>query len=159
MYNYITDITIHKKNIMKMFKFIFPYLNDNFKNHDKSKLYGIEKNIFSQNPPPKNITYRSDEYNDYIKLLEPAKKQHYKLNPHHIEHHHNNNIANMNLFQLIEMISDWYVSIKYPNTIYDAIEINQKYYGYSDEIKSILINTVNIFDRNHVQDSLTKYKY
>ena len=51
----------------------------------------------------------------------------------------------MNLLQLTEMITDWYASSQRheDGDIFKSIEINQERFGYSDEIKLILINTIN----------------
>ena len=51
----------------------------------------------------------------------------------------------MNVFQLTEMIMDCYaVSQRHDDwDILKSIEINQERFGYTDEIKMILTNTIN----------------
>jgi len=51
----------------------------------------------------------------------------------------------MNLIDLCEMISDWKGATLRHNDgdILKSIELNQKRFSYSDELKQILINTVN----------------
>ena len=50
----------------------------------------------------------------------------------------------MNLIDVLEMICDWKASSEHHENgdIYKSIEINQKRFGYSDDLKSILKNTV-----------------
>jgi hypothetical protein len=45
---------------------------------------------------------------------------------------------------LVEMLMDWWAATKRhaDGDIMESIEINQKRFGYSDELKSIFINTV-----------------
>ena len=52
----------------------------------------------------------------------------------------------MNLVDLIEMICDWKAASERhaDGDIYKSIEINQKRFGYSDELKQILKNTIEI---------------
>jgi len=53
-------------------------------------------------------------------------------------------IEYMNLIDIIEMLCDWKAATKRHNDgdIKKSIEINQKRFGYSDELKSILLNTL-----------------
>lgn len=64
-------------------------------------------------------------------------------NRHHPEHFVNG-MNDMNLIDLIEMICDWKASSERhaDGDIYKSIEINQKRFGYSDDVKSLLKNTV-----------------
>jgi len=56
------------------------------------------------------------------------------------------NISGMNLVDLIEMLCDWKAATKRhaDGDILKSIELNQKRFGYSDELKSILLNTVEV---------------
>jgi rubrerythrin len=51
----------------------------------------------------------------------------------------------MNLLDLIEMLMDWKAATERHNNgdIFKSIEINQKRFGYSNELKQIFINTIN----------------
>jgi hypothetical protein len=66
------------------------------------------------------------------------------MNRHHPEHFENG-IRGMNLIDLIEMFCDWYAATQRHNDgdIIMSIEINQKRFEYSDDIKAILKNTYN----------------
>jgi hypothetical protein len=52
----------------------------------------------------------------------------------------------MTLIDLCEMIADWKAATLRHNDgdILKSIEINQSRFGYSDEVKQILLNTVEI---------------
>lgn len=54
------------------------------------------------------------------------------------------NINGMNLFDLIEMIVDWYAATKRHNDgdIHKSLEINKERFGISDQLQRILENTV-----------------
>ena len=74
--------------------------------------------------------------------LKPALDIHYANNRHHPEHFEDG-IRGMNLLDLLEMICDWKASSERHNDgdIFKSIEINQKRFGYSDDIKAVLRNT------------------
>ena len=57
---------------------------------------------------------------------------------------YNSPITHMNLIDIIEMILDWWSASKRHTTgcIMKSIEINQARFGYSDQLKSIFINTI-----------------
>jgi hypothetical protein len=61
---------------------------------------------------------------------------------HHPEHY-SNGIQGMSLLDVIEMLCDWKAATMRhaDGDLSKSIEINQKRFGYSDELKSILINT------------------
>lgn len=112
--------------------------------HDKTKLESPELEIFDEfTSKLKDSEYGSEEYNEFLKQMKPALDHHYKNNRHHPEHFENG-IKDMNLVDLIEMISDWKAATLRHETgdILKSIEINQKRFGFGDELKSILINTV-----------------
>lgn len=113
--------------------------------HDKSKLEEPEASAFEAvTGKLKNLTYGSDEYNHSLKELESTLKLHYSKNRHHPEFFENG-IHGMNLIDLIEMLVDWHAAtLRHDDgDIFKSIEFNQKRFGYSDELKGFLINTVN----------------
>jgi len=127
--------------------------------HDQSKLHSPEREIFEiYTEKLKGCTYGSDEYKQFLKEMKPALDHHYANNRHHPEHftlqvaddfeYHEKGKKNliycMNLIDIIEMICDWLAATKRhaDGDIMKSIEINQKRFGYGDELKQILINTV-----------------
>jgi len=112
--------------------------------HDDTKLNPPEEDIFEvYTAKLKDCTYGSDEYKQYLAEMKPALDHHYKCNRHHPEHF-DIGIKGMNLIDLIEMLCDWMAASERhaDGDIWNSIEINQKRFGYSDELKQILLNTV-----------------
>jgi len=119
-------------------------LGSRAKTHDKSKTEYPELPIFAEyGPKLKNVTYGSEEYFQYLKEMQVALDYHYGENRHHPEHFEDG-IKDMTLVDLIEMIADWKAASERHNDgdIYKSIEFNQKRFGYSDDLKLILKNTV-----------------
>jgi hypothetical protein len=113
--------------------------------HDQSKLQSPELEIFDIiTPKLRGLTYGSEEYKAVLREQKPAIEHHYKHNSHHPEYYENQ-IQGMSLFDLVEMICDWKAATLRHNDgdIRKSIEINQKRFGFSDELKNILINTIN----------------
>jgi len=134
----------HKQNVSKFISFILHDLIIRSIYHDDSKLESPEVEIFTEYTPKlANSTYGSDEYKQFLKEMKPALDHHYANNSHHPEHY-DNGIKDMDLVDLIEMICDWKAATLRHNDgdIYKSIELNQKRFGYSDELKQIFKNTV-----------------
>lgn len=115
--------------------------------HDDSKLEYPEVDIFTEfTPKLANSTYGSEEYKQFLQEMKPALDHHYAENKHHPEHYQDG-IKGMDLIDLIEMMCDWKAaSMRHKNgDIIKSIEINQKRFGYSDDLKEIFKNTVKYF--------------
>jgi len=58
----------------------------------------------------------------------------------------------MNLIDLLEMLCDWKAATLRHNTgdIYKSLELNQKRFGYSNEIKSLFKNTIDWLETQKV---------
>lgn len=112
--------------------------------HDKSKLEEPEASIFEKYTPQlKDTTYGSNEYQVLLANMKPALDHHYANNRHHPEYHRNG-IQEMTLIDLLEVMADWKSASERhaDGDIYKSIEMNQKRFGYSDELKQIFINTI-----------------
>lgn len=129
--------------------------------HDQTKLESPEREIFDEYTPKlRGCTYGSDEYKQYLVEMNKALKHHYEKNAHHPEHFQEEADATfraspircMNLIDLLEMLCDWKAAtLRHADgDIYKSIEINQKRFGYSDELKSILRNTVDWLNQANV---------
>ena len=120
-------------------------LDNKAKFHDQDKIENpIEKALFDEYTPKlSGCTYGSEEYKSFLEALKPALDIHYSNNRHHPEHFPKG-IRGMDLLDLIEMICDWKASSERhaDGNVLRSIEINQKRFGYSDELKEILVNTV-----------------
>ena len=113
--------------------------------HDHSKLEEPEASGFEKvTEDLKGLTYGSDEYKEQLKKMKPFLDHHYEDNRHHPEHFENG-IGDMDLIDITEMLMDWWAATKRhaDGDIMKSIEINQKRFGYSDELKQIFINTIN----------------
>ena len=122
--------------------------------HDKSKLESPELEIFAiYGPKLKKSTYGSEEYKQFLKEMKVALDHHYRHNRHHPEHFENG-IRDMNLVDLIEMVRDWKAATLRHNDgdIQKSIEINQTRFGYSDELKQIIQNTVKLLEERSDRD-------
>src|SRR3954469_19327953 len=112
--------------------------------HDVSKLESPEREVFDEfTPKLKGSTYGSEEYRGYLTAMKPALDHHYAANSHHPEHYPDG-IRGMSLLDIIEMLCDWKAATMRhaDGDILRSIEINQKRFGYTDEMKQILLNTV-----------------
>jgi hypothetical protein len=138
----------HREKVIGFAKLIMGELTKNVLIHDESKMQEPELSIFDEYTPKlKTCTYGSDEYKGYLKEMGKALGHHYQVNRHHPEHF-DNGIRGMNLVDLVEMFCDWWAASLRHNDgdIRTSIEMNQERFGYSDDIKAILLNTVSLFN-------------
>jgi hypothetical protein len=116
--------------------------------HDASKLADPELEMYDEfTPKLRDTTYGSDEYKDHLRDMGAALQHHYDANRHHPEHFEDG-IQGMNLIDLVEMICDWIAASRRhaDGDVRRSIEINQERFGYSDDLKRILQNTVDALD-------------
>jgi hypothetical protein len=116
--------------------------------HDRSKLESPEREAFEEfTPKLAGTTYGSDEYRGYLAAMKPALDHHYAANGHHPEHHPDG-IRGMDLLDLIEMLCDWKAAtLRHDDgDIRRSIEANQVRFGYGDELKQILTNTLPVIE-------------
>ena len=135
------------KHIRKVGTLMVQIINRAFERalvHDDSKLREPELTLFNRYTPKLKLTdYGSEEYYDILKKMAPALKYHYTSNSHHPEHYEKG-IKDMNLVDILEMLCDWMASSERHDTgdIYKSLEHNQTRFGYSDDVKAILWNTI-----------------
>lgn len=112
--------------------------------HDQSKLVSPEVEAFDKfTPLLAASTYGSEEYKGFLEAMRPALEHHYANNSHHPEHRPEG-IKGMSLLDIVEMLCDWKAATlrHHDGDIRKSIEINQKRFGYGDELKQILLNTL-----------------
>ena len=158
MYDSKPDTLLHKDKVKDYMKMAGRELIYRGIIHDNSKLQHPEKEIFDEYTPKlSSCTYGSEEYKTYLKEMQVALNHHYKNNDHHPEYFDMRykerstgkpffkGLSGMNLFQLIEMILDWYAASQRHDDgdVFKSINQNQERFGYTDEVKMILINTIN----------------
>jgi hypothetical protein len=146
----------HIRNVFKVInKFLIDLTYRQF-NHDLSKFSSEEMEAFIKvTPNLVKCKYGSDEYKQGLESVRPAIDHHNAENRHHPEHFPDG-IRGMTLVDIVEMFSDWMASVvRNPEgNIEKSIEINQKRFGYSDDIKCILLNTAKEY--SSICDSLEK---
>lgn len=111
--------------------------------HDRSKLSEPELSIFNEfTPKLRDSTYGSEEYKGFLAAMGEGLQHHYAVNSHHPEHY-STGIAEMSLLDLVEMLVDWKAATERhaDGDLLRSVEQNQERFGYSDELKSILLNT------------------
>ncbi len=112
--------------------------------HDKSKLQSPEKEAFDKvTPLLRGLTYGSPEYRANTARLGDALKHHYAENSHHPEHYPNG-IEGMSLLDIMEMLCDWKAASERhaDGDIARSIQINRERFGITEQLVSILENTV-----------------
>ena len=150
-YDSRVDTHEHIHNVQRFLATAIHKLQLRLLNHDQTKLRSPEVELFDLiTPRLKDLVYGSDEYKANLEELGPALDHHYSHNSHHPEFY-KEGIKGMNLIDLLEMICDWQAAVlRQPSgDIYKSIEYNQERFGYSDDIKQILTNTVSELTNGH----------
>jgi len=117
-------------------------------NHDRSKFSDEEYQSFvGQTVKLKDLVYGSDEYRAELEKIRPAIDHHYACNRHHPQHFPNG-ILGMNLVDIVEMFCDWHAAIlrQKNGDIRKSIEIDQERFKFSDDLKQIFLNTVDVLE-------------
>jgi len=147
-YDSAIDTKKHIKRVKQLLHKVITRLVQRQRQHDESKLQNPEKEIFDiYTPKLAKLTYGSNEYKECLNDMSAALNHHYEKNSHHPEHYADG-INGMNLIDLIEMLCDWKAATErhLDGNLNDSIEINQKRFGYTDELKNIFKNTVVYLD-------------
>jgi hypothetical protein len=117
--------------------------------HDVTKLESPEREAYDEfTPRLRDSVYGSEEYRATLREMKPAIRHHYEHNPHHPEHYETG-IRGMSLLDLVEMLCDWKAAGQRHASnpgLRHSIEINQDRFGYSDELKQVLLNTVDALE-------------
>lgn len=111
--------------------------------HDQTKLEAPEVEIFEEYTPKLRLCeFGSEEYKSMMKEMNIAIDHHVRTNRHHPEHF-TRGVNGMNLVDILEMACDWIAASKRHDNgdVMKSIELNQERFGYSDELKNILVNT------------------
>ena len=112
--------------------------------HDQTKLEYPEVEIFEiYTPKLRGCTYGSEEYRQNMKEMKVAIDHHNSMNRHHPEFF-SDGMKSMNLVDLVEMLCDWTAATMRhgDGDIRKSLELNQERFGYSDEVKGLMLNTV-----------------
>ena len=124
-------------------------LKDRLEKHDESKFSNEEfPELAKSSAKLFNLTYPSPEYDENLAALKKTLSHHYANSRHHPEHYANG-VKDMTLLDIIEMYIDWFAATKkhHDGNLRLSIEANQKRFGFSDELKQIFDNTIELFDK------------
>lgn len=149
--------------------------------HDDSKLLPPEAPLFEASTEKlSSLTYGTDEYRAALREIKPAIEHHYAANRHHPEFHGSHvctqcaaddraqpctcggprrpDLSGMNLIDLLEMLCDWKAAGERHDDgdIVASVHKNQSRFGYSDELKQIMLNTVEMFQRSTNESHFVK---
>jgi hypothetical protein len=139
----------HIHQVQKLLHRVTEVLLQRAKIHDASKLVSPEAEVFEEYTPLLwNTTYGSAEYQRLMQEMQPTLQHHYRHNRHHPEHHEAG-IRGMNLVDVLEMLCDWKAATlrHHDGNIRQSVELNQQRFGYSDELKQILLNTLVLLEQ------------
>lgn len=141
---YVEDHIERVQNYIGLFTYL---LISRGNNHDRSKLEEPEKSIFDvYTPKLREVEYGSPEYKQYLSEMKVALDHHYSNNRHHPEAFVDG-VNGMNLVDIVEMLCDWKAANEKKGTMdfVESIKMNQERFGMSDQLTSILLNTVRDF--------------
>ena len=133
----------HIRRIQQLLHEVAANLIERARVHDASKLQEPEADVFDEYTAKlKGMNYGSDEYRECLAGMGPALDHHYAANRHHPEHWQGG-IRDMSLCDLIEMFVDWKAAGERHSNgdLNKSIELNQKRFGYTDELKAIFSRT------------------
>jgi hypothetical protein len=158
-YDSTKDTEVHRRNVRNVMNMIImSELEKRRDNHDVSKLQSPEKEVYDKYIPKlKLYQYGTPEY---LELREEMAKNglshHFKMNRHHPEHF-KNGIDDMNIIDLVEMISDWFAaSLVSDRDFYDSIDGNAKRFDMPEQLVNILKNTYNDYFKKFEEVSKNK---
>lgn len=143
------DTIRHIQKVRDNLHVIIDDLLDRARNHDHSKLESPEVEVFDEYTPKlKYLTYGSPEYKEALAGMGPALAHHYAACDHHPEHFENG-IEDMSLIQIIEMLCDWKAAVERhaDGDIQKSIDLNAERFGYGDEVRRLLHNTIDHMEK------------
>jgi hypothetical protein len=149
-YDSTAETLKHIKRVNELLLLAAKELLDRAVRHDDSKLKSPEKECFDIiTPRLKNSTYGSHEYKATMVEFKTAIEHHQKTNTHHPEYYENG-INDFDLFDLVELFFDWKAATERhaDGDIMKSIQINKERFGYSEQLASIMVNTVKRFFKN-----------
>lgn len=115
--------------------------------HDASKLERPEVTGLSEkNDDLPQLSYQSPEYIKNRNDLASTLTHHYARNRHHPEHW-KNGVSDMNIIDLVEMLSDWAASAIRHNdgNLRKSIEANAVRFNINPQLAKILENSIDLF--------------
>jgi len=138
------DTTKHQERVQALMTQAIMVLSTAAMAHDQSKLEEPEKSTFDwAGPRLKHLPFGTPQYAKAKEDMGSALTHHYAVNRHHPEHHPNG-IHDMDLLDLIEMLSDWKAAgerHKDSKGLAYSIAVGAENYGYGELMTTLLTNT------------------
>lgn len=117
--------------------------------HDASKLESPELEAFDEiSPRLREMTVGSEEYERTRAEFQGALDHHYVHNKSHHPDALPRGIRSMSTIDLTELVADWMAAAKRHDDgdVRQSVEILQPRFGYSDELKEIILNTIDALE-------------
>ncbi|MCD4651270.1 MAG: DUF5662 family protein [Candidatus Cloacimonetes bacterium] len=140
----LTDILIHISEVQENLAEMTAILKARGITHDRSKLEAIEFDAFVKTRPKfKQANYGSTEYQKCVDMIKPSIDHHYANNRHHTAFH-KNGFADMNLFDILEMLADWKAAARRsPDLSFeDSLPIAFKKYNIPQNMQQHIVATI-----------------
>jgi len=142
------QIRKHQARVKAIINVIIAELGIRAETHDASKLQEPEISKWREYIPTlSKFKYGTEEYKKASKDMGDVIGVHQKANRHHPEFY-KDGIKGMSLVDLVELICDWKAASERTNggDIKQSVEDNQKRFGYSDDVKALLLNTIALIE-------------
>ncbi len=152
----IADTLVHIRSVSVRLSHVCSALLERAAMHDISKLEDPEITTFIEYISKlEETTYGSDGYKQCLMDMKPALDHHYENNRHHPEYfqeevdatYRSSPVNCMTLIDIVEMLCDWDAAASRHNDgdIMRSIDINKDRFGLSDQLVSIMKNTVKMW--------------
>lgn len=144
MYDSTDDTLDHIRRVQACIRETVENLMNRASVHDMSKLQDPEMSLLDRLGSQTNLPeYGSEAERARFNSLAEFRALHYAANDHHPEHYPNG-MQGMSLMALIEMVCDWHAAgaRHTGGDIWQSLEFNRKRFNISDELYSIIENTV-----------------
>lgn len=140
----LTDTLLHVNEVKAAIEVFNSELTKRGILHDSTKLQEPEFSPFCFTRERfKKVNYGTPEYQALVDEIKPSIEHHYKHNRHHTAHHANG-IDDMNLIDIIEMISDWKAAERRSpdKKLADTLDYAFEKYKIDVQLGKIITNTL-----------------
>ena len=144
---YLNDLQDHCEKVADLLDKCRDLLRIRGACHDKTK--GLPEEAEKYVPVVWALNHDGPEYgtsahHELVKTLGPALEHHHAHNDHHPEHFKSDDpLAQMDLFMVLEMVSDWIAAAsRHGGDPLAALEVAGRKYPIDPQVKALLTNTV-----------------
>ena len=113
------------------------------RDHDASKFSEAEKPRLDEVLPLlEGVAYGSPAWEAAVSRAAPALEHHFRHNSHHPEHHGNEGVAGMDLFDVVEMVCDWMAAARRNPADGVKVAYNVQKFAIEPQLAAIIANTL-----------------